>query len=97
MSERRLTTNILKTLRQRWPEAWWIKVHGGPMQQGGIPDIIGCVNGQLVGLEVKLPGGGHGVTDLQAHTMKQIRLAGGIAVVVTSVAEAEDLVTTLTG
>lgn len=97
MSERRLTTNILTALRQRWPEGWWIKVHGGPMQQAGVPDILGCVGGTMVGLEVKHPDGNHPVTELQEHTLREITNAGGIGVVVRSVAEAEEIITGLTG
>lgn len=92
MSERRLTTEILKALRERWPEGWWVKVHGGPMQQAGVPDILGCVEGRFVALEVKHPDGNHPVTALQEHTLKEISEAEGIAAVVRSVDEAKDAV-----
>lgn len=95
MSERRLTTNILKALRQRWPEGWWVKVHGGPMQQAGIPDIIGCVGGRFVALEVKDPDGNHPVTELQEHTLKEITEAEGLAAVVRSVDQAKQIVASL--
>jgi hypothetical protein len=61
-------------------------------QQGGLPDIIGCYQGVFFGLEVKLPGKEHTLTERQAHALKSIRRADGKARVVTSVDEAMDFV-----
>jgi Holliday junction resolvase len=46
----------------------------------GIPDIIMCVDGRYVALEVKRPGGKP--TELQKWNIEQIRQAGGTAEVV---------------
>ena len=83
--ETKITREILKYLRGRG--IWFFKVAGGPMQQRGVPDLICCVNGAFVALEVKRPELGR-LTDLQALTIERIREAGGVAEVVTSVEEA---------
>jgi len=83
--ESRVTRDIKAYLKSRG--VWCFKVAGGPMQQRGVPDIICCVNGSFVALEVKRPGHSR-LTDLQALTIERIREAGGVAEVVTSVAEA---------
>ena len=46
----------------------------------GIPDILTCVNGYFVGIEVKDTGGRP--TDIQIQKIKKIRSAGGFAWVV---------------
>lgn len=64
------------------------KIHGGTYQSRGLPDIIGCYNGAFFGLEVKLPGKEQTLTLLQAKKLQDIKDAGGIAAMVTSVNEA---------
>jgi hypothetical protein len=83
--ESKITKSIMAYLKKRG--VWFFKVAGGPMQQRGVPDIICCVTGSFVALEVKRPGVGR-LTDLQALTIERIRDAGGVAEVVTSVEEA---------
>src|SRR5690606_41644066 len=67
--------------------AWYLKVHGSAFQRSGVPDIIACVNGKFVGIEVKKPGGI--VSPLQRAKIEQIQKAGGIAFVVYSFEEAK--------
>ena len=63
------------------------------MQEKGIPDILGCHKGRFIGLEVKRPGKDYREpTMYQKKRLREIRLSGGIAGVVTSVEEAIDLV-----
>ncbi len=52
--ETRLTNKIRRTLQAHDPESVWYKIHGGPSQQRGIPDLLGCYRGRFVALEVKL-------------------------------------------
>jgi hypothetical protein len=94
MTETQLTRNIVKALQQCHVEGlsiWWFKVHGGPMQLPGVPDLCCVVQGQAVFLEVKTEKGV--VSPRQTYEMEQIREAGGIAVVVRSVEEAIQAVT----
>ena len=88
-----ITKKIMKTLKEMG--AFRYKTHGAIDQQRGLPDIICCYKGRFIGLEVKRPG--RDATELQAFTIKQIRLAGGIAGVVHSVEEAVTLLQTVTG
>lgn len=89
-TEARLRTNIIKRLTNY--AGWWVVTHGGQFQAGGLPDIIGCYKGYFYGLEVKLPGKEHTLTERQAHRLEQIRRAGGKALMVTSVDQAMEFV-----
>lgn len=64
---------------------WWMKVHGDMFQKAGVPDIIACINGKFVGIEVKRPGGR--VSELQKHQIEQIQKSGGVAFVAYSLEE----------
>ena len=85
-SEAALSRDIVKALQGR--RAWAVKVHGDPRQRRGLPDIWAVYRGYGIGLEVKLPGREMTVTKLQAHTLAEMKRAGAIAVVVTSVEQA---------
>lgn len=60
--------------------AWHIKYWGGAKYtKSGIPDILVCLNGCFLAIETKAPTGKP--TPLQLHSIKKIREAGGIAIV----------------
>ncbi len=66
---------------------FWFKTHGGPYQDSGLPDLIGCRGGLFFGFEVKTPDGEP--TKLQLETIKKIQMnGGGIAQVIVSPEEA---------
>jgi hypothetical protein len=67
---------------------WWFKVHGGPMQQRGIPDIIGVYKGRFCAFEVKMPGKEGETSRMQDAILKRIQMAGGIAMVITEAYDA---------
>lgn len=92
MRERDLVNKILARLRADHPDGLWVKLHGGPMQRAGLPDILGVVSGHAIALEVKLPGRPHEVTDLQQYTLDKLAKAGAIAAVVDDVDDARVLV-----
>jgi hypothetical protein len=58
----------------------------------GLPDVIVCAEGLFIGLETKMPDKRANVSPRQALVHEQIRDARGVAVVVTSVAEALDAI-----
>jgi len=94
VTERALTDAIVKAIKRAHPDAWVFKVHGHPGQMVGVPDLLVCHRGRLVGLEVKLPQPGesaaHAVgraTPIQLAQLLAIRRAGGLAAVVLSVAD----------
>ncbi|MEA0565134.1 VRR-NUC domain-containing protein [Lysinibacillus irui] len=71
---------------KKWLEInghWWMKVHGDMFQKSGVPDILACINGKFVGIEVKRPGGV--VSELQKYNIEKIQAAGGVAFVAYSV------------
>lgn len=88
MSEADLVRKIIKALREKYPESLWFKIHGGPYQERGIPDIVGCHRGRFIGLEVKLPESKKGLTPYQERQIHLIHEAGGYATTVTSVKDA---------
>lgn len=83
---------IKKRLLEEWPGSWLVKIHGGPFQAAGIPDLVGCIEGRFVGLEVKLPDDSSQATPLQSRTLAGIRRAGGLGAVVRGPAEAVGVV-----
>ena len=65
-------------------DLYGFKTHGGHVAIPGIPDGIFCYRGWFVGMEVKVPGKEHTLTEKQGYHLKSIRRAGGVADVVTS-------------
>ncbi|MBY6918158.1 VRR-NUC domain-containing protein [Clostridium botulinum] len=59
---------------------WFFKHWAGPYSVAGIPDIICCIKGRFVGLEVKAEGGHP--SPLQLRTVDLINESGGVALIV---------------
>lgn len=70
--------------------AYYLKVHGSAYQPSGTPDILACVNGRFIAVEVKRPNGGV-VSELQKSKIKKINKAGGIAFVARSVEDVSSM------
>jgi penicillin-binding protein-related factor A (putative recombinase) len=87
-----ISKNIIKYLTEQG--AWCFKVHGGPTQRAGIPDILGCYKGRLFGFEVKQPGKENTVSPRQSYEMTRIRESGGYARMVTSVVQVKEIFAT---
>lgn len=90
-----LVAAIVKEIRALYPGAWIFKVVGNPYQMSGVPDLLLCVEGLLIGLEVKFQRPGESresalsrATPGQVAQIHAIRRAGGYADVVLSVDEA---------
>lgn len=62
------------------PNQWHFKVFGNAFQESGIPDLVGCINGRLVALEIKSTRGK--ASELQLYKIDLINKAGGYATVV---------------
>lgn len=58
----------------------------------GLPDLIGCVKGRFVAIEVKLPGKERNLKPIQKLVIRMIVRAGGIAFMSTSVEDVLDQV-----
>lgn len=71
-----LQLHIQRRLRERWPTCYVRKIHGNEFQHSGIPDLICCVEGLFIAIEVKRPG--VPITKMQQNEAREILSAGGI-------------------
>lgn len=94
MNESDITKSILKYLKTL-PRCFFWKEHGGIYGTSGIPDIIVCIDGRFIALEVKTQKGK--ATPLQNAAIRKIRSSGGFAFVVRSVEEAKNAIDSATG
>lgn len=60
-------------------KGWFVKIWGGGMQKEGIPDILMCVNGIFVSLELKSANGRP--SELQKKNTSMVNESGGIGVI----------------
>lgn len=67
--------------------AWHIKTHGNMFSRAGTPDILACIDGIFVAIEVKRPGGV--VSELQKANIELIKRAGGVAFIAYNVEDVE--------
>lgn len=79
-SEEAIVKKIRKAL-QGSVGGFWFKVHGGPFQMAGLPDLLGCVQGRFIGIEVKRPSRMTNVSPIQQRVIRKINLNGGLAIV----------------
>jgi hypothetical protein len=98
-NETALVDDIWKKVHKKYPLAWIFKVHGGPMQMQGVPDLIIIVDGLFIGAEVKhqKPGESEAhardrATPGQRIQIYKILQAGGIAGVVLTPEETLQLI-----
>lgn len=90
--ERKLVQKIQAYLDKRGARSF--KIHGDDsFQEAGIPDLLVCWRGWFIGLEVKLPG--NTPSPIQEKVLREIKEAGGIAEVVTSVEQVVNLLAKL--
>lgn len=77
-AEKIFENKIKKYLESRG--AWFVKYWAGAQYtKSGIPDILACINGYFVGIEVKAQNGIP--SELQLHNVRVINAAGGFAFV----------------
>jgi len=75
--EAQLTRSIRQLLNSLGIFHW--KVWGGPMSTPGVPDLICCFKGRLIGIEIKAEKGI--VSEYQKEFIDNINRAGGLAFV----------------
>lgn len=75
--EKRFETKIKKFLEDN--ECWCVKFFANNYTKRGIPDLLCCVNGYFVAIEVKAENGKP--SELQYYHCNKIREAGGIALI----------------
>lgn len=81
--EYRIVQKIKKYIRSRG--GWVVKIHGGPYQDPGTPDLLVCYRGEFLAIEVKTPRGV--ASPEQLATQDDILAAGGLAIITCSVSD----------
>jgi len=75
-AEKNFENRIKKYLKDNG--AWFLKYWAGAAYtKSGIPDILACVNGWFVAIEVKASNGKP--SELQLYNLREIEKAGGLA------------------
>lgn len=77
-SEKRFENKIKKFLKDRGH--WYVKFFANSYTRAGVPDLLACVNGQFVGIEIKAQNGKP--SELQIHAVEEIRKADGYAFII---------------
>ena len=80
-----IQSQIIKHLRGMG--AWVFNVHGSPLQQVGVPDLLVGYQGRFFAMEVKSPGGV--LSKVQTKVMEDILSSGCVAGRVESKEDAE--------
>ena len=75
MREKVIENRIKDTLTTMYPNVWFFKHAASAAMKVGIPDIVCCIKGHFVGIEVKQEKGIQ--SDVQKVCMNNIRNAGG--------------------
>lgn len=71
-------SEVKKTLKKKYPDAFVVKISQGAYSEGGIPDVLMIKDGHYFGFEVKRPVVGIR-SKLQEETVRKIQAAGGTA------------------
>ena len=77
MTEKQFENKIKKFLK--FHDIWFTKIWGGGYQKAGIPDILACVNGRFVAIEIK--GSSGKPTELQKYNIKKINECNGVGII----------------
>lgn len=76
--ESQFQAKVIKFLKEL-PNTWYVKIWGGGFMKSGIPDILCCINGKFVALELKREGGI--ASELQKRNVRLINESNGIALI----------------
>ena len=81
-------TGLSKKVQDRLnaEDGWWFKVHGGPFQTAGVPDIVGCYQGLFVAIELKMSG--NKPSEIQKYILDLLTTAGARCGVAYTIEEA---------
>lgn len=98
-NEKALVNRIVEAVTSAYPEAWWLKTHGGAYQRAGVPDLLVSIEGRLFAFEVKhlKPGetiehAKRRVTLRQRVEIERIDASGATARIVMSVEQVLDTI-----
>lgn len=76
-AEKQFENKVKKFLKDNG--CWYVKYFANRMTKVGIPDILACVNGRFVAIEVKASSGKP--SDLQIWNRDKIRESNGISII----------------
>ena len=82
MREKTLENKIKEHLKKNGH--FHFKFFANVLTKTGVPDIIACIHGKFVGIEVKNPNGKGVISPLQKITCDEINNQGGKAIIVDS-------------
>ena len=78
MNESQFQAKVIKFLKEL-PRTWYVKIWGGGFMKAGIPDILCCINGRFVALELKQENGKP--SELQKRNIRLINEANGVGII----------------
>ncbi len=78
MNEKQFENKIKKYLKDN--NCWFTKIWGGGFQRAGIPDLLACIGGRFVAIEVK--GSNGQPSELQKYHLREINKSGGVGTMV---------------
>jgi Holliday junction resolvase len=87
--EASLQDRVLRYLRSLKPDVWAVKYHGAMYGTAGVPDILACVRGRFVAIELKTT---TKETPIQRMQRQSIEQAGGVSFVAYSLDEVKAVI-----
>lgn len=88
--EKSIVVSIKKYLKTI-PNCFFFHTHGDMYSMPGLPDIVCCINGQFVGIEVKRPKIGK-LSEHQKKVLMQLQGCGAVVFVAHSVDEVKQVI-----
>jgi len=80
--EGRVKRKIKDVLKSFGADVYYFMPAMGSFGKSGVPDIVACVYGTFVGIEVKADKRKNPPTELQNKNLAEIQAAGGVALVI---------------
>lgn len=93
MRERELQRACIVWVKEHWPDVLIVNIHGGGWSAKGFPDLICCVCGLFVAVELKV-----GDNDMQSDQKlwkKRIEKAGGVHECFRTLEEFQEMIETI--
>lgn len=78
--EGKIKRKIVDWIKRTWPNSYVIRYPAGMFGRTGVPDLICCIDGLFIGIEVKTET--NDPTKLQMNELIKIKSASGISVLI---------------
>lgn len=86
--EQKIQSKIIKWLES---EGYYV-VKVISASKAGIPDILCCINGMFLAIEVKTPGTANNTSALQAYNLDKVKECGGYSLVAWSLEQVKEFI-----